>query len=87
MTAATNDLVEHGDEFRKYVIHFIESSEYGDNVGARIGVFFNQYASQEYSECLRAVRMVFHIRSSDILICKPQVRERHLESLRLRLRV
>lgn len=45
MTAATDDLVEHGDKVREDLVHFIESSENGDNVGARIGVLFDQNAS------------------------------------------
>lgn len=45
MTAATDYLVEHGDKFRKYLVHFIESSEYGNDIGARIGVLFDQDAS------------------------------------------
>lgn len=44
MTAATDDLVEHGDKVREYLIYLIESGEYGDDIGARIGVFFDQYA-------------------------------------------
>jgi hypothetical protein len=45
MTAATDDLVEHGDKLRKDLVYFIESGEYGDDVGARIGVLFDQDAS------------------------------------------
>jgi hypothetical protein len=58
MTAVTDYLVEHGDKFRKDLVHFIESCEYGDDIGARISVLFDQDASQEYSEGLSAVRMV-----------------------------
>lgn len=63
MTAATDYLVKHGDKLRKYLVHFIESSEDGDDIGARIGVLFDQYAPQECSEGLRVVRMDSHTRS------------------------
>ena len=63
MAAVTDYLVEHGDKFRKDLVHFIESREYGDDIGARIGVLFDQDASKEYSEGLRAVRTASHTRS------------------------
>jgi hypothetical protein len=45
MTAATDDLVEHGDKIREDLVDFIKPSQYGDDVGARIGVLFDQDAS------------------------------------------
>lgn len=45
LTAATDDFVEHGNKVREDLIHFIESREYGDDVGARIGVLLDQDTS------------------------------------------
>lgn len=43
--AATDDSVKCNDKVCEYLVHFMETCENCDDVGARIGVLFGQYAS------------------------------------------